>query len=217
MSIDTKIEALLFYKAEPLSIKKLAQMLGAKEDEIKEGIVVLEEKLADRGITLLSKDNEVMLGTHPEMGEMIQAMTKEELSKDIGKAGLETLSVILYRGPITKSRIDYIRGVNSGFILRNLLVRGLIEKVANPKDQRASLYRATFELLSFLGVSKVEDLPEFSAVKEEVSAYEKQEAEEKKTLEESPQPESAPEDEMESEMEEELDMKEKTREDGKNE
>ncbi len=208
MSIDAKIEALLFYKAEPLSVKKLAQMLGAQESEITEGLSVLEGKLEGRGITLLFKDNEVMLGTHSEMGKMIETLVKEELSKDIGKAGLETLSVILYRGPIAKSRIDYVRGVNSGFILRNLLVRGLIEKVPNPKDQRASLYRPTFELLSYLGVSRVEDLPDFAAVKEEVSAYETKEAEaqaeEAKAPEKSPQPEETPEDDMEADLETEM-------------
>jgi len=209
MNIDAKIEALLFYKAEPLSVKKLAQMLEVKESEVKEGLSVLEAKLEGRGITLMFKDNEVMLGTHSEMGKMIESLVKDELSKDVGKAGLETLSVILYRGPIAKSRIDYVRGVNSGFILRNLLVRGLIEKVANPKDQRASLYRPTFELLSYLGVSRVEDLPEFAAVKDEIGAYENKEAEEKvekKAPEESAKPEPAPEDDMEADLETEMEV-----------
>jgi segregation and condensation protein B len=75
--------------------------------------------------------------------------------KDLGKAGLETLSIILYQGPISRAEIDYIRGVNSNFILRNLLIRGLIERVENPHDQRSFLYKPTLELISYLGLSKI--------------------------------------------------------------
>ena len=69
-----------------------------------------------------------MLGTAPQMSATVETLTKEELMKDLGKAGLETISIILYKGPISRAEIDYIRGVQSNFILRNLLVRGLIEK-----------------------------------------------------------------------------------------
>ncbi len=172
MTLDQKIESILFFKAEPVSLKKLGEMLGIEEDDIKQGLTILEEKLSGRGIKILYKDDKVMLGTVPEMGELIEAIIKEELSKDLGKAGLETLSIVLYRGPITRSKIDYIRGVSSTFILRNLLVRGLVERVSNPDDQRSFLYKPTFELLSYLGVSKVEDLPEYENVKKETETFE---------------------------------------------
>jgi len=172
MTLDQKIEAILFFKAEPVSLKKIGQMLGVEEDDIKQGLTDLEEKLSGRGIKILYKDDKVMLGTAPEMGEIIETIIKEELSKDLGKAGLETLSIVLYRGPITRSNIDYIRGVSSTFILRNLLVRGLVERVSNPEDQRSFLYKPTFELLSYLGISRVEDLPEYENVKKETEAFE---------------------------------------------
>jgi segregation and condensation protein B len=177
MTLEQKIEAILFFKTEPVAVKKLAQILDVDRNKIQESITVLEEKLSDRGVTLLLKDDMVMLGTVPEAGPLIESLIKEELSKDLGKAGLETLSTVLYRGPITRSRIDYIRGVNSTFILRNLLVRGLIERVPNPDDQRSFLYQPTFELLSFLGVKKVEDLPEYEDLKKEIETFELQEDE----------------------------------------
>jgi len=124
-----------------------------------------------------------MLGTAPEMGELIEALIKEELSKDLGKAGLETLSIVLYRGPISRSKIDYIRGVSSTFILRNLLVRGLVERVSNPDDQRSFLYKPTFELLSYLGISRIEDLPEYDAVKQELESFQAVKDVEEKTNE----------------------------------
>jgi len=172
MKLDQKIEAILFFKAEPLSLKKLGQIFGVSEDEIRQAVQELEENMTGRGVKVLYKEDKVMLGTAPEMGEMIESIRKEELSKDIGKAGLETLSIILYRGPITRSKIDYIRGVSSTFILRNLLVRGLIERVSNPDDQRSFLYKATFDLLSYLGVSKIEDLPEYDSVVQEIKELE---------------------------------------------
>ncbi len=174
LSLDSKIEAILFFKAEPISVKKLSQILEVKEEEIQEGIAILEEKLSDRGVGLLHKDGDVMLSTAVEASTMIEGLIKEELSKDLGKAGLETLSIILYRGPVTRSKIDYIRGVSSTFILRNLLVRGLVERMANPDDQRSFLYRPTFELLSYLGVSKIEDLPEYKETRENLEVFEAQ-------------------------------------------
>ena len=171
MTIDAKLEAVLFFKAEPLSIKKLAQILKTDETEVITALGVLKEKLLGRGVTLIEKDDEVMLGTAPEASGMIEELSKEELSRDLGKAGLETLSIVLYRGPITRSGIDYIRGVNSTFILRNLLIRGLVEKIPNPNDQRSFLYRATFDLLSRLGIPRVEDLPEYGSTNESIEKF----------------------------------------------
>lgn len=174
--LDAKIEAILFFKSEPISINTLSKILHADESEIQASLEILKEKLQGRGIALLSKDDEVLLGTAPEASALIEAIMKEELSRDLGKAGLETLSAILYQGPITRAELDYIRGVNSTFILRNLLIRGLIEKIPNPKDQRSFLYRPTFDLLSLLGVTRVEDLPEYDKVRLEIEAFHAKEA-----------------------------------------
>ena len=134
-------------------------------------IIFLRGSLNERGITLIQLEDEVTLGTSKEASELIESLTKEELTKDIGKAGLETLSIILYQGPISRAELDYIRGVNSQFILRNLLVRGLIEKIDNPKDQRSFLYKPTLQLLSFIGISKIEDIPDFQSVKSDIENF----------------------------------------------
>ena len=165
--MDSQIEAVLFWKGEPQSIKKLALSLGKKEEEVQSALGVLKEKIKDRGVELIYKDDEVMLGTASKLSPIIERLTKEELVRDLGKAGLETISIIAYKGPISRAEIDYIRGVQSNFILRNLQIRGLVEKITNEKDHRSFLYRPTFELLAFLGVSRVEDLPEYEKVKEE--------------------------------------------------
>lgn len=167
LSLDSQIEAILFWKGEPQSIKKLAASLGKKEEEIQAGLETLKNKIIGRGIELIYKDDEVMLGTASKLTHIIERLTKEELVRDLGRAGLETISIIAYRGPISRAEIDYIRGVQSNFILRNLQIRGLVEKITNEKDHRSFLYRPTFELLAFLGVSKITDLPEYEKVKAE--------------------------------------------------
>jgi segregation and condensation protein B len=171
MNLSAQIEAILFWKAEPVSIKKLAQLLNIDTSSIKTAINELEQSLKGRGLTLVQTDEEVMLGTSKELSPLIEQLTKEELTRDLGKAGLETLSIILYQGPISRADIDYIRGVNSQFILRNLLIRGLIERVDNPKDARSFLYKTTLELLSHLGLSKIEDLPEYEKVKKDIEDF----------------------------------------------
>ena len=171
ISLDNQIEAVLFWKGEPQSIKKLAASLGKKEEEIKASLEILKEKIKDRGVELIFKDDEVMLGTASKLSHIIERLTKEELVRDLGKAGLETISIIAYKGPISRAEIDYIRGVQSTFILRNLQIRGLVERIVNEKDHRSFLYRPTFDLLAFLGVSKIEDLPEYEKVKAEFDSY----------------------------------------------
>lgn len=173
MTLDAQIEAVLFWKAEPVSVKKLASILGKNEKEIREAVAALKTNLQtqNRGLTLIELEDEITLGTSKDISALIEKLTKEELVKDLGKAGLETLSIILYQGPLTRSEIDYIRGVNSQFILRNLLVRGLVDKVENPKDRRAFLYKSSFDLLSFLGISNIADLPDYESVRRNIDAF----------------------------------------------
>ena len=165
LNLGAQIEAILFWKGEPLKIMKLAEMLSVTNDDVENAVKELETSLVARGLTLIRLEDEIGLGTHPEMGEKIKELTKEEITRDLGKAGLETMTIILYKGPVTRADIDYIRGVNSQFILRNLLIRGLIERVPNPHDERSYLYKPTFALLEYLGISKVEDMPEFESLK----------------------------------------------------
>ncbi len=174
LRLSSQIEAILFYKAEPLTLKRLAQILKREEEEIRVAIRELREDLRDRGLSLIEWEDEVTLGTSKEISTLIETLSKEELTKDLGKAGLETLSTILYQGPLSRAEIDYIRGVNSQFILRNLLVRGLIERVENPKDQRSFLYKPTIELLSYLGVSKITDLPDYEAVRRDIENFKRE-------------------------------------------
>lgn len=164
MNLESKIEAILFFKNEPVSVAELGKWLGEKPDAIKVALSSLEGSYKNRGIVIVSLDGSVSLGTHPNTCEIIENLQKEELSREIGRAGLETLALILYKGPISRREIDHIRGVNSGFILRSLLIRGLIER-ADPSTSlgagRSYSYKATIKLLEYLGITRFQDLPEY--------------------------------------------------------
>ena len=162
MNLEQKIEAILFWKGEPFSRKKLAEILHMGQVEVNESIERLKENLKERGIVLQEKENDILLGTNPETGELIEALQKEELNKDLSKASLETLSIILYKNGVSRAEIDYIRGVNSSFILRALAIRGLVEKEIDKEDNRRFIYKPTFQLLSFIGVRSVQELPEYN-------------------------------------------------------
>ena len=157
MNNNQKIEGLLFYKGEPISIKKIAGILNITEEETIKSLKELEDRLKNSGLQLICNNDTVVLGTHKEMSTILSQFKKEELEKELSKASLETLSIILYQNGVKKSTIDYIRGVNSGFILRALMVRGLIERTG----MRGSyIYKPTIDTLAYLGLTNINDLPE---------------------------------------------------------
>lgn len=171
IKLEAQIEAILFYKAEAVAIKKLANILNKEQAEIKLALKDLEKSLEGRGLSLIEVNEEVSLATNKECSAIIESLTKEELDRDLGKAGLETLSIILYKGPLSRAEIDYIRGVNSQSILRNLLVRGLIERTENQSDQRGFLYQVSMDFVSHLGLSKVSDIPEYESVRKDIENF----------------------------------------------
>ncbi|OHA58641.1 MAG: hypothetical protein A2571_02635 [Candidatus Vogelbacteria bacterium RIFOXYD1_FULL_44_32] len=171
MNLACQIEAVLFYKAEPMLFSVLAKMLSISEGELKEAGADLEKNLAGRGIRLLSTESSYALVTAGDASELIEKITKDELARDIGKAGLETLAIILYRGQVSRAEIDYIRGVNSSFILRHLLIRGLILRETSPTDQRSFLYQPSTELMATLGIEKAQQLPDFAEIEEKIKIF----------------------------------------------
>ena len=174
MELDAKIEALLLARGESMEITGLAKYLQVKTETVHHALQSLERKLEGRGIELQKKGTAVALATSAEAAPLIGAARKEELYRRLGKARENTLSIIRYKSHVSRGVIEYIRGVNSTPILRNLLMRGLVSRFLNPKDQRSYLYAPTFELLSFLGITRVEELPDFDKVKRELLAFEKE-------------------------------------------
>lgn len=158
-----KIEAFLFIYGEPIEAKKLAKVFGVKEEEIEADLTQFSEALKneDRGLTLVWDKGRVQLVTKPEFSKLLEDITKEEFTEDLTPAALETLSIAAYAGPINRADLEYIRGVNSSFILRALLMRGLVEREPDPKRPNAFVYTTSFELLKKLGLAKNNELPDY--------------------------------------------------------
>ncbi len=176
MNNEQKIEAILLFKNEPVTLAELSKTLVVPVDEVEGAIKNLQDFYKDRGMVIINNGDEIALGTHPEVSSLIEKLQKDELSRDLGRAGLETLSIILYKGPISRREIDYIRGVNSSFILRNLLIRGLIERSEGAVGERSFTYKSTLELLRFLGVKNREELPEFETAFKKIQEFERNES-----------------------------------------
>jgi|SRR3989344_5671836 len=176
MDLSSKIESILFFKNEPIVLSELSKMLDTPKEKLQITINKLQEEFKDRGIVLITNDDEVSLGTHPDASELIEKLQKEEFSRELGRAGLETLAIVLYRGPVARREIDNIRGVNSGFTLRTLLVRGLVERTES--NGRSHMYKPTLKLLQHLGISKKEELPEFETAFKKVEEFVKSNPEE---------------------------------------
>jgi len=185
-TLETHIEAVLFYKAEPVKKVFLAELFSITPEELEHALTTLSTTLHGRGIRLTITDSSVQLVTASDISALIEQVRKEEVRGDIGKAGAETLSIILYRGPLSRIEIDRIRGVNSSFIIRNLLIRGLIMRQTHPTDTRSFIYTITPALLNHLGVQRREDLPEFGDIMNALDVFEKQERETQEAHETNP-------------------------------
>lgn len=169
MELSQNIEGLLFYKATPMKKTALCKQFEVGEEELNTALSTLKGRLQSGAIRLLETDLDVQLVTAPELDALIESVRKDEMKRDIGKAGAETLAIILYKGPISRAEIDRIRGVNSSFILRNLLVRGLIEREA---VKNMAQFSVTPTLLSHLGITHKSELNNYASVLDELEKFE---------------------------------------------
>jgi segregation and condensation protein B len=156
------LEAVLFSAGESVRKERLAKLLSISDKELADTVGVLRQALSGHGLALVETDTELEIRTAPEAAEILSAYREAELARDIGKASLETLAMIVYKGGAARSEIDWVRGVNSAAALRSLTLRGLIERTEDPTDKRKVRYQATIEALSHLGVDKKESLPRYA-------------------------------------------------------
>jgi segregation and condensation protein B len=161
MPITTSyLEAVLFASGEPLTLRTLADVFSVSEESVVEVARALRDELAtgERGITLVEDGAKVALVSIASASEYVTHLTNEDNTRELSKASLETLTIILYHTPISRHDIDYIRGVNSQHILRTLRVRGLIETCADLQGVHGTLFRPTCALLAHLGITSVDEL-----------------------------------------------------------
>ncbi|MEO6077935.1 MAG: SMC-Scp complex subunit ScpB [Candidatus Andersenbacteria bacterium] len=160
-SISQHIEALLFTAGEAVTISDLAQLLAVSEEDIKKALQELSSCLTDHGISLVITDTHAQLVTGEVVAEFLSQFMQEG-ENELSKAAMETLSVIAYRGPISRYDVDTIRGVDSRRMIRQLLLRGLLQQIRTAGQ--ASTYDISENALMKLGITKKQDLPEFGTL-----------------------------------------------------
>lgn len=165
-TLQAKIEALLAVSPRPLHIKKLAELTGAKKEEVREAVTALSARLEDSGSgsAVVQVGDEVRFGSAPELSGIVEAFVKDETTGELTRPQLETLTVIAYRGPVSKAELDQIRGVNCTIIIRNLLLRGLIDEDI---ESGVPTYQVSMEFMRFLGVRKISDLPDYELLRKD--------------------------------------------------
>jgi segregation and condensation protein B len=170
LSLPATLEAVLFAHGEPMEKKRLTALLGITDAMLAAGLDELVTHLSGRGLALISTDKEVELRTSPDAAPVIKQLRESELARDLGKASLETLAIILYQNGATRADIDWVRGVNSTAAIRALLLRGLIERGEDAEDRRRARYTPTVDALAHLGISQKEELPRYADFANQLAA-----------------------------------------------
>jgi segregation and condensation protein B len=167
--LTAALESLLFIYGEPIILEKAAKFLEVKPADLEESVNNLENKLKtdnSRGLMLGRTADQIQLITKPDFHKLGEKIVKEEIKENLTPAALETLAIVAYNGPLSRPKIDYFRGVNSSYILRNLLVRGLVERQPDPQRSYVFLYNASFDFLKHLGLANQKELPEYQKYKD---------------------------------------------------
>lgn len=163
MPLKSQLESLLFVSLKPLSLKDLAAAVRGEADEVEEALnsLIADYGSGERGLTIVKNNGQYQLATAPDNAALIQEFLKDESTGELSQASLEALTIIAYRGPITKLELERIRGVNCSLIIRNLLMRGLVEENFD-KVRQENYYAVTHDFVRFLGLGSIEELPEFA-------------------------------------------------------
>lgn len=167
LPLSSIIEALLFVAGHPLSDTTIARYTGGEILDVRQTLEELQLtwQQEQRGIQLLKNGSSWQLVSHPDAAGNIFAFAKEEVLGELTRAQLETLAVIAYRGPMEKSILDTVRGVNCRQILRNLSIRGLVESLGSAgvadEEESGVTYQVSADFIRHLGLTRLEDLPNF--------------------------------------------------------
>ena len=160
LASEALLEALLFVAQGAVSAADLFSAANLSEEEGEAALARLESRLATGGLRLQRSGRRLQLISAPEAAPTIERFLGLEVKLRFSQAALETLAIVAYAQPVTRPRIESVRGVNSDSVLRTLLTAGLIEDVGRAETVgRPILYRTTFEFLQQFGLQSVADLP----------------------------------------------------------
>lgn len=162
MRLETKLEAMLFAVGAPMSLERIKELTGETEAAIQAAAAEIEKRLSaeESGIQLIKIENGYQLCTKPETGDLVKRALELKKAPPLSKANLEVLAIVAYNQPVTRGFIDHVRGVDSSYVVTNLLDKGLIaEKGQLDAPGRPILFGTTDAFLRCFGLTTLADLP----------------------------------------------------------
>lgn len=166
MNLEAVIEGMLFVVGDDgLSIEQLSNLLEVSDDEVKQLIRNLQEEYRSdkRGIRIDFLGDKIKLTTKKEHHQYYQKLLMNESSNSLSQAALETLAIIAYNQPITRIKIDNLRGIASGQMIRKLVAKGFVKEAGRSDlPGRPIIYETTSEFLDYFGLASINDLPDIS-------------------------------------------------------
>ncbi|MGL5816964.1 MAG: SMC-Scp complex subunit ScpB [Phycicoccus sp.] len=170
--IPGAVEAVLMVIDEPVTTAALATVLEQPVPDVEAALAGLEDGYAaqHRGFTLRQVGGGWRMYSRHEYAPVVERFVLDGQQARLTQAALETLAVIAYRQPVSRSRVSAVRGVNVDGVVRTLLTRGLIEEVGQDEESTATLYGTTSTFLERLGLGSLEELPALAPFLPEVDA-----------------------------------------------
>ncbi len=158
-ALQRTIEALLFVANEPLSIKRLAKLTSAEEADVTVALQRIDEAFAERGMVLRQVAGGYRFASSPAVRTVVEAYLLPPRT-NLSPAALETLAIVAYNEPVTKTQIEEIRGVSADSVIATLLDRRFIAESGRKESPgRPMLYKTTPEFLEAFGLNSLDDLP----------------------------------------------------------
>lgn len=169
--MDKILEGLLYVQGDlGLTLKEIGEILNIDEDTAKEVVLSLKNYYDDndRGLRINFLGNTIKLTTREEHREYYQKLAQNPNSHTLSQPALEVLAIMAYNEPITRVDIEKLRGVDSTYVMRTLLARGLIKECGKSDlPGKPILYKTTDEFLDYFGLASKEDLPDISLLEED--------------------------------------------------
>lgn len=173
MDLKSKIESLLFAASKQLSLDKISKLVGVNKKSVQLELenLIKDYNERDGGIVIMKNLSSYQMAANSKNSDIIKNFLKDDAVSELTQPSLETLTIICYKGPISKPELEQLRGVNCSMILRNLMIRGLVEskngKILNKENDAVKFasgelyYSITFDFLKFLGAKSVNELPDY--------------------------------------------------------
>jgi segregation and condensation protein B len=163
LGLEALLESLLFVADGAVPVARLAEALEVTAREVEAALVALSESYRQRGLSLQRFRDKVQLTTSPSAAATVERFLGLAAATPLSRAALETLAIIAYQQPVTRPKIEAVRGVNSDSVIKNLLSKGLVEETGRAEGPgRPVLYSTTSEFMQHFGLASLSDLPPLS-------------------------------------------------------